>query len=319
MTLLLLFSGLGLLGLPACARPLGRRLPPAEWARVCAGLLAAGAIVVEASLAIQAAPTMLRTVGLEDIAEMCEHVAPGGAPVGIAAATAAVVIALLAGRAALGVRRRHRTARVAREIGWHGTLGGHRLVVLPSEELVAFSTAGRPGQVVMSRGLITALSDDELAAVVRTRSPTSGTASAVSAAGTRCGAQSGAAAHGPSGSDRAVLCRRAVGGRSGGGTSLVGPSQRPCRIAAGRRAGRHAGHRRIHSPRDSGRAARGASVHTDWGPGDRTTAAGVPADGLLLLASAGPWTTSSSTSPSLGCWSTCVRLIDLPAGSITWF
>ena len=82
MTLLLLLSGLGLLGLPACARRLGRRLPPAEWARVCAGLLAAGAIVVEASLAIQAAPTMLRTVGLEDIADMCEHVAPGGAPVG---------------------------------------------------------------------------------------------------------------------------------------------------------------------------------------------------------------------------------------------
>lgn len=165
MTLLLLLSGLGLLGLPACARPLGRRLPPAEWSRACAGLLAAGAIVLEAGLAIQAAPTMLRTVGLEDIADMCEHVAPGGAPVGIAAAVAAVAIALLAGRAALGVRRRHHTARVAQEIGWHRTLGGHRLVVLPSEELVAFSTAGRPGQVVMSRGLITALSDNELAAM----------------------------------------------------------------------------------------------------------------------------------------------------------
>jgi hypothetical protein len=167
MTLLLLLSGLGLLGLPACARPLGRRLPPAEWARACAGLLAAGVIVVEASLAIQAAPTMLRMAGLEDIADLCEHVAPGGAPVGIAAATAAGVIALLAGCSALGVRRRCRTARVEPEIGWHGDLGGHRLVVLPSEELVAFSTAGRPGQVVMSRGLITALSDDELAAVVR--------------------------------------------------------------------------------------------------------------------------------------------------------
>jgi Zn-dependent protease with chaperone function len=166
MTLLLLLSGLGLLGLPACARPLGRRLPPAEWARACAGLLAAGAIVVEASLAIQAAPTMLRIAGLEDIADLCEHVAPGGPPVGIAAATAAGVIALLASRAALGVRR-HRMARVAQELGWQGRLGGHQLVVLPSEELVAFSTAGRPGQVVMSRGLITALSDDELAAVLR--------------------------------------------------------------------------------------------------------------------------------------------------------
>ena len=167
MTLLLLLSGLGLLGLPACARPLGRRLPPAEWARVCAGLLGAGAIVVEASLAIQATPTMLRMAGLENIADLCEHVAPGGPLVGIAAATVAGVIGLLAGRSALGVRRRYRTARVEPEIGWHGDLGGHRLIVLPSEELVAFSIPGRPGQVVMSRGLITALSDDELAAVVR--------------------------------------------------------------------------------------------------------------------------------------------------------
>jgi Zn-dependent protease with chaperone function len=167
MTLLLLLSGLGLLGLPACARPLGRRLPPAEWARVCAGLLAAGAGVVEASLAIQAAPTMLRMAGLEEIADLCEHVAPGGAGLGTVAAIAAGVIALLAWRSALGVRRRHRTARVEQEIGWHGQLGDHRLVVLPSEELVAFSTAGRPGQVVMSRGLIAALSVDELAAVLR--------------------------------------------------------------------------------------------------------------------------------------------------------
>jgi hypothetical protein len=167
MTLLLLLSGLGLLGLPACARPLGRRLPPAEWAMACAGLLAAGAVVVEASLVIQAAPTMLRTVGLEDIADLCEHIAPGGAPVGVAAAVAAGVIALLAGRSVLRARRAQRLARVEQEIGWHRSLGGHLLVVLPSEQLVAFSTAGRPGQVVMSRRLITALSEDELAAVVR--------------------------------------------------------------------------------------------------------------------------------------------------------
>ena len=60
---------------------------------------------------------MLRTVGLEDIADMCEHVAPGGAPSGIAAAVGTAIVALLAGRAALGVQRRRRTARVAQEIG----------------------------------------------------------------------------------------------------------------------------------------------------------------------------------------------------------
>src|SRR6266540_2873754 len=109
MTLLLLLCGLGLLVVPACARPVGRRLPPSEWAKACAGLLGIGAILIEASLALQAAPTVLRAAGLEDVAELCEH----------------------------------------------------------ALDPVAFSTAGRPGQVVISHGLITALSDSELAAVLR--------------------------------------------------------------------------------------------------------------------------------------------------------
>jgi hypothetical protein len=171
VTLLLLFSGLGLLAIPAFTRPLSRRLPPAEWAKICAGLLAAGAIVVEASLLIQAAPTVLRTVGLDGIADLCEHalgtVMPGGRPVAIIAATGAVAIVMLAGRAVVDARHIQRMARVEREIGWHGTLCGHHLVVLPSPKLVAFSTGGRPGQVVMSHGLISALSDDQLAAVLR--------------------------------------------------------------------------------------------------------------------------------------------------------
>jgi Zn-dependent protease with chaperone function len=171
MTLLMLLSGLGLLVLPACARPLGRRLPPSEWAKACAGLLATGAIVVEASLALQAAPTVLRAAGLEGVAELCEHalgpVAPGGAPVGIAAAVTATVVVLLAARSVLDARRGRRTVRVEPEIGWHATVDGHDLVVLPSREPVAFSTAGRSGQVVMSHGLVAALSDDELAAVLR--------------------------------------------------------------------------------------------------------------------------------------------------------
>jgi len=171
MTTMLLVSGLGLLAIPACGRPLGRRLPPAEWAKLCAGLLAAGAVVVEASLVIQAAPTVFRMVGLERVADLCEHalgaVAPGGAPVGITAAALGVVIALLAGRAGLGARRIQRRATVERGIGWHRTVWGHRLVILPSQDPVAFSTGGRPSQVVMSQGLVAALSDDQLAAVLR--------------------------------------------------------------------------------------------------------------------------------------------------------
>lgn len=171
MTLLLLGLGLGLLAIPALVRPLGRRLPPSEWAKACAGLLVIGWVVVEASLLLEAAPTLLRTAGLERLAELCEHalgpVAPGGRVLGLVAGGAATALALLAGRSLLAARHRQRMARVEPGIGWHGQMDGHELVVLPSGEPVAFSTAGRPRQVVLSRGLITALSDSELAAVLR--------------------------------------------------------------------------------------------------------------------------------------------------------
>jgi Peptidase family M48 len=171
MTLLLLLCGLGLLVVPALARPLGRRLPPSEWAKACAGLLALGWVVVEASLVLQAAPALLRVAGLERLAELCEHalgpVAPGGPLVAVAAGGAATAVALLATRSLLAARHRQRLGTVEPGIGWHATLGGHELVVLPSGDPVAFSTAGRPGQVVLSHGLVAALSDPELAAVLR--------------------------------------------------------------------------------------------------------------------------------------------------------
>jgi hypothetical protein len=171
MTLILLVSGFGLLVTPACARPLGRRLPPPEWARACAYLLTVGAIVVEAALAIEAGPTLLRAVGLDGVAALCEHalgtVAPGGPAGAIAGAVLAFLIALLATRSVLGARNVQRSARAELATCRHGRLGGHDLIVLPSEKLIAFSTGGPSGQVVLSRALITALSDDELAAVLR--------------------------------------------------------------------------------------------------------------------------------------------------------
>jgi len=113
MTLPLLLSGLGLLATPACARPMARRLPPSEWAKAGAAMLATGAVVVEASLALQAAPFVLRAAGLEGVAELCEHalgpVAPGGVPLGIAAAHG--LIAALS-HEELAVVLRHEVAHV---------------------------------------------------------------------------------------------------------------------------------------------------------------------------------------------------------------
>src|SRR5712691_566056 len=51
---------LGVLALPAWARPAGRRLPPSEWSRLAATALVGGALAVETGLALLAAPTVLR-------------------------------------------------------------------------------------------------------------------------------------------------------------------------------------------------------------------------------------------------------------------
>jgi beta-lactamase regulating signal transducer with metallopeptidase domain len=171
MTLLLLASALGLLVLPGCARPLGRRLPPAEWAKLCAGLLLVGSVALEAGLVVVGGPTALRLAGMRAVADLCEHLlgalAPGGTPLGVVAAMTALLLAVATGRSLVRARHSRRVLRVEPEIGWHREHCGHDLVVLPSEELVAFSATGRPPQVVVSQRLVDILAEDELAAVLR--------------------------------------------------------------------------------------------------------------------------------------------------------
>jgi len=171
MILLLLASALGLLALPGCARPLGRRLPPAEWAKLCAGLLLAGGVALEAGLVVVGGPTALRLAGMKGVADLCEHLlgalAPGGTPLGMAAAMTALLLAVAAGRSLVRARHSRRVLRVEPGLGWHVEWCGHDLVVLPSEELVAFSAGGRPPQVVVSQRLVDILADHELAAVLR--------------------------------------------------------------------------------------------------------------------------------------------------------
>jgi hypothetical protein len=171
MILLLLASAVGLLALPGCARPLGRRLPPAEWAKLCTGLLLAGGVALEAGLVLVGGPTALRLAGMPAVADLCEHLlgalAPAGTPLGVAAALAALLLAVTSGRSLVKARHSRRLLRVEPGLGRHGQWCGHDLVVLPSQDLVAFSTGGRPPQVVVSQRLVELLADHELAAVLR--------------------------------------------------------------------------------------------------------------------------------------------------------
>lgn len=170
MGLLLLVGGLSLLALPGVTRRFGRRLAPAEWARMCAGALAAGAAVVELSVVLYAAPTVLRAAGVHALAEACERVlgplVPGGALAGLTAAAAAVAIPSLVLAAAGRARRRTLQCWMEPCVGSHSEYAGHDLVELPTESLLAVSVPVPTSQIIVSTGLAHALSAQEFRAVV---------------------------------------------------------------------------------------------------------------------------------------------------------
>ena len=170
MTASLLLSALGLLAVPGLLRPLARRLPPAEWAGLCALLLATGAIAVEVLVVLVATPTVMRAVGLGEIADLCQEalgrLIPGGAPVGWAASAIAVVLPVLAGREILRARRDRRMVRSDLALGARLSYNGHPLLVVPSDRLVAFGVPGPTPRVVVSRRLAEELPDSELTAVL---------------------------------------------------------------------------------------------------------------------------------------------------------
>lgn len=171
MGALLLVGGLGLLALPGVGARPGRRLPPHEWARLCRAALVAGAVVVESCALLYALPTVLRAAGVPALASACEKAlglyVPGGHAAGWAAAAAASTIASLA---AVGLRRARRFQQAARAEPWlgeHHPFNGHDLVVLPSDCVLAVSVAGTPSQIIVSDGLVDALSQTQLDLVLR--------------------------------------------------------------------------------------------------------------------------------------------------------
>lgn len=170
MGMVLVLGGLGLVALPGLLRPLGRRLAPRDWARLCAAALAAGLAVFELGLVFYAAPTALPAVGAFGLASICRHmlggVAPGGSVAGWGAGSLAVVVAGLVGLSVMQGRRIRRGTRVEPWLGEHSHLGRHELVVLEREDLVALSVDCRGGQVVVSSGLVRSLHADELSIVL---------------------------------------------------------------------------------------------------------------------------------------------------------
>jgi hypothetical protein len=173
--LLVLAAGLAMLALPGAQAWAGDRLPPAGWARATQACLRAGRALAYLALVVAAAPGALVLVGARSTAHACHRLVAAGlpapAPASVAArAVAAAALVALVGRS-VAARRRARTGlRLARAEPWlghHHLRDGVDVVTLPCDEHLAYAVPGRPGQVVLSTGLVRALDRDEVEAVLR--------------------------------------------------------------------------------------------------------------------------------------------------------
>ena len=116
-------------------------------------------------------PTLLDGAGAHHLAALCRrliHDVLAGGHVG--GGFAALLLVILAFRAIRGWRRFRRfqqAAIIEPWVGHHRTSGDYELVVVPTSEFVALTVGGAARQVVVSDGLVAALSDDQLMMVVR--------------------------------------------------------------------------------------------------------------------------------------------------------
>ncbi|MDQ3353046.1 MAG: M56 family metallopeptidase [Actinomycetota bacterium] len=171
MAFVILLSGGAFLVLPGLVLRPGRRMAPARWAWLCVVSLVVGATMVQLTTLLLAAPTVLHALGIPALASACQRLlgslVPGGALVGWAAAAASVTMPVLAGRGLAAARRTRRDVEVEAHHGDHRTWNDHDVVLLPTDEVLAVSVGGRHRQIIVSRGLVAALSDAEVEAVLR--------------------------------------------------------------------------------------------------------------------------------------------------------
>lgn len=167
--------GLGALGVfllyfPLLAFGLGRRASAREWARLTRGAILAGATALHIAVFFLAAPTLFRVAGAGDIARLCDqllgHVPHSSPSAGWGAASLLTVSLLGSVSAHRRTVRQLRSLTVDRIVGIHVPHDGYDLVLLPTQEVVAYSRDSKPGQVVISEGLMRTLAPDELKMLV---------------------------------------------------------------------------------------------------------------------------------------------------------
>ncbi|MGI8518009.1 MAG: M56 family metallopeptidase [Acidimicrobiia bacterium] len=167
---LIILGGLLLLGAPGWASSLNKRGYPADWVRQGLAFQLTGLALVEAGLFLWATPALLDLMGAGDLALICRRMLggflPGGGVAGASAFVLALLIIWLATHGVWRVMTAQRRLRVEWWLGAHHHREHFDLVVVPTGELVAYTVAGRPPQVVLSRGLLQAVDSEGVEAII---------------------------------------------------------------------------------------------------------------------------------------------------------
>lgn len=146
-------------------------LSPRETARLAASTLAAGSVLILGGLVLLALPAVVGVTHLGDFADLCARVLTPLTPrrdlVGFLAAAIAVILVLRAGSAGWRAHRGAQRARAEPWLGDHEDRDDFELVILPTDDVLAFSVPGRRPQVIISRGLVAELDPCEVDAVIR--------------------------------------------------------------------------------------------------------------------------------------------------------
>lgn len=171
MIIALASIALVLLATPALTVRVGRRVHPADWTQWSFGSLVAGAISAVAALVLFALPTVLRAMGAHALVAACARMTgslmPGGPIVGWSIASTAVLVPVGFVAGVLGVRRTNRDVAACVVGAVPVRIGGHDVVLVPLDDVVALTVGGDRRVIVVSEGMRRALTSEGLEAVVR--------------------------------------------------------------------------------------------------------------------------------------------------------
>lgn len=146
--------------LAVSARPVARRLPPrpAAWALACAALVAAAGWAGSLALLAFTGVAQIPEIAAEGRWSVAVLRAEDPVYLFVAAASALVLAACVLSLGVAAVRQGRHLLRARRECA--GLPGGTELAVVDDDVPLAFALPGKPGRIVVSRGMLCCLDGD---------------------------------------------------------------------------------------------------------------------------------------------------------------